>query len=259
MTPLTPTGMERALAWLPAAGQPLALRFGGATAIMLVLVAGQVILERATGLPGLSLLLTGVFVTAVSYDHGTGFYAGVLAIIAGYFSLSHFAAAPTASGMIAFALLCFGVAVFGEALRKALERSILGPLRTRLGGVTEQVSLSDCIVQGLPADAGVFDAEGLFRLLAHQRDPLTAWLAGNKVGDARFRAGVPGGWRVADKTGTGRNGTSNDIGVLWPPRRAPLVVVSYLTECKAGGDAREAALADVARSVAGGTAVLRAS
>jgi len=125
MTPLPPTGMERALAWMPAASQPLALRFGGATAIMLVLVAAQVILERATGLPGLSLLLTGVFVTAVSYDHGTGFYAGVLAIIAGYFSLSHFTATPTASGMIAFALLCFGVAVFGEALRKALERSLL--------------------------------------------------------------------------------------------------------------------------------------
>jgi len=39
--------------------------------------------------------------------------------------------------------------------------------------------------------------------------------------------------------------------VMWPPRRAPLVVVSYLTECKAASDAREAALANVARSVAG--------
>ena len=57
---------------------------------------------------------------------------------------------------------------------------------------------------------------------------------------------------MADKTGTGRLGTTNDIGVLWPPGRAPLVVVGYLTECRAHDDAREAALASVARSVAGG-------
>jgi two-component system, sensor histidine kinase PdtaS len=119
------TGMERVLVWLPTPGQPLLLRFAGATVIMLILVAGQVILERATALPGLSLLLTGVFITAISYDHGTGFYAGVIAIIAAYFSVSHLAFEPTATGMVVFALLCFGVAVFGEALRKALQRSML--------------------------------------------------------------------------------------------------------------------------------------
>jgi beta-lactamase class A len=78
------------------------------------------------------------------------------------------------------------------------------------------------------------------------------WMAANTTGAKRLRAGVPPDWRVADKTGTGRLGTTNDIGLLWPPRRAPLVVVSYLTECKAPDDAREAALADVARAVAGG-------
>jgi two-component sensor histidine kinase len=117
--------MERVLAWLPAPGQPLAVRFAGATVVMLVIVLGQIILERATGLPGLSLLLTGVFITAVSYDHGTGFYAGVIAIVAGYFSVAHLPFAPTAAGMAVFALLCFGVAIFGEALRKALQRSTL--------------------------------------------------------------------------------------------------------------------------------------
>ncbi len=120
-----PMGMERVLAWLPAPGQPIALRFAGATVIMLIVVAGQIILERGTGLPGLSLLLTGVFITALSYDHGTGFYAGALAIVAAYYSVSHLAFAPTPTGMVVFALLCFGVAVFGEALRKALQRSML--------------------------------------------------------------------------------------------------------------------------------------
>jgi len=101
------------------------LRFGGATIIMFIVVVGQIILERASGLPGLSLLLAGVFITAISYDHGTGFYAGAIAIIAAYFSISQLASAPTPLGMIVFSLLCFGVAVFGEALRKALHRSML--------------------------------------------------------------------------------------------------------------------------------------
>ena len=119
------TGMERVLVWLPAPGRPLALRFAGATVIMLIVVVGQVILERATAIPGLSLLLTGVFITAISYDHGTGFYAGAIALVAAYFSVAHLAFAPTMSGMVVFALLCFGVAIFGEALRKALQRSML--------------------------------------------------------------------------------------------------------------------------------------
>jgi len=92
------------------------------------------------------------------------------------------------------------------------------------------------------------------------RARIVAWMSATTTGTRRLRAGVPFDWRVADKTGTGDLGTTNDIGVLWPPRRAPLVVVAYLTECKAPDDARAAALADVARSVTGGgSALLRAS
>jgi beta-lactamase class A len=40
----------------------------------------------------------------------------------------------------------------------------------------------------------------------------------------RIRAGVPGGWTVADKTGTGDYGRANDIGILWPPGRAPIIL-----------------------------------
>jgi beta-lactamase class A len=84
------------------------------------------------------------------------------------------------------------------------------------------------------------------------RAQLVQWMAANTTGGQRLRAGVPSDWRVADKTGTGRLGSTNDMGVLWPPRRAPLVVVAYLTGTQAPGDAREAALADVARSLTGG-------
>ena len=91
------------------------------------------------------------------------------------------------------------------------------------------------------------------------RAQLVRWMTANTTGARRLRAGVPSDWRVADKTGTGDLGSTNDIGVLWPPRRAPLVVVAYLTDCKAPADAREGALASVARSVTGGPSGLRAS
>ena len=90
------------------------------------------------------------------------------------------------------------------------------------------------------------------------RGRLVAWMTATSTGAGRLRAGLPADWRLAHKTGTGRLGGTNDIGVAWPPRRAPLVMVTYLAECKAPEDAREAALASVARSVAGGGA-LRAS
>ncbi|GGT46057.1 beta-lactamase [Streptomyces kurssanovii] len=44
------------------------------------------------------------------------------------------------------------------------------------------------------------------------------------AGAARVRAGVPKGWTVADKTGTGSYGTLNDIAVVWPPKSAPLII-----------------------------------
>ena len=90
------------------------------------------------------------------------------------------------------------------------------------------------------------------------RARLVAWMTATSTGAGRLRAGLPADWRLAHKTGTGRLGGTNDIGVAWPPGRAPLVLVTYLTECKAPEDAREAALASVARSVAG-AGVLRAS
>jgi beta-lactamase class A len=46
----------------------------------------------------------------------------------------------------------------------------------------------------------------------------------NTTGAALIRAGAPAGWAVADKTGTGGYATRNDIAVVWPPGRAPIVL-----------------------------------
>jgi beta-lactamase class A len=56
------------------------------------------------------------------------------------------------------------------------------------------------------------------------RDVLNGWLRGNTTGGELIRAGVPAGWVVGDKTGAGGYGTRNDIAVIWPPDRAPIVL-----------------------------------
>ncbi|WP_374345757.1 class A beta-lactamase [Phenylobacterium sp.] len=83
------------------------------------------------------------------------------------------------------------------------------------------------------------------------RDRLVGWMVANTTGDHRLRAGLPAGWRVGDKTGSGDNRTTNDVAVIWPQGRKPLIISAYLTEGPAGNDARNAVLASVARIVAG--------
>ena len=61
-------------------------------------------------------------------------------------------------------------------------------------------------------------------LTADKRDFLRDLFQRNTTGGQRIRAGLPSGWTVADKTGTGEYGTLNDIAVVWPPDRAPLVI-----------------------------------
>jgi beta-lactamase class A len=96
-----------------------------------------------------------------------------------------------------------------------------------------------------------------FRLLATgsalsdvSRAQLVAWLVGCRTGDAKLRAGLPKSWRVGDKTGSGKNGSSNDVAVVWPDGRQPLIIASYLTETTASDDQRNATHAAVARAVA---------
>ncbi|MEU2910278.1 class A beta-lactamase [Streptomyces massasporeus] len=63
-------------------------------------------------------------------------------------------------------------------------------------------------------------------LPVRERRLLMGWLSRNAtaVGARRIRAGLPGDWKVADKTGTGDHGRANDIAVVHPPRTGPLVL-----------------------------------
>ncbi len=81
------------------------------------------------------------------------------------------------------------------------------------------------------------------------RRQLSDWLLAGKTGDARLRAGVPRGWRVGEKTGTGDNGTANDVGIIWPPQHNGVVVTAFVTGSTAARDVQDTAIADVARAV----------
>ncbi|MGW4866926.1 class A beta-lactamase [Streptomyces chartreusis] len=52
----------------------------------------------------------------------------------------------------------------------------------------------------------------------------THWLLSNTTSGKRFRAGLPKTWTVADKTGSGSYGTTNNVGVAWTPDGTPVVL-----------------------------------
>lgn len=134
----------------------------------------------------------------------------------------------------------------------------LGDTRTRLD--RNEPSLNSAI-PGDPRDTTTPQAmlHSMQRLLLGDalgeasRQQLLAWLRDNRTGDNRLRAGSPSGWQVGDKTGTannGSNGTSNDIAILWPPGRAPLLLTCYLTESPLSAAVRDGVHKAVGAAVA---------
>ncbi len=81
------------------------------------------------------------------------------------------------------------------------------------------------------------------------RERLLGWLRACETGKARLRAGFPSDWTAGDKTGSGPNGTVNDVAIAWPPGRAPILVAAYMSGGAAPMAALQAAHVDVARAV----------
>ncbi len=86
-------------------------------------------------------------------------------------------------------------------------------------------------------------------LTRRSQDRLVNWLVGGTTGDTKLRAGLPSGWRVGDKTGTGAHGSNNDVALAWPPSGVPVMIAAYSVGSAATEAARDAALAEVARVV----------
>jgi beta-lactamase class A len=65
------------------------------------------------------------------------------------------------------------------------------------------------------------------------REQLLRWMRDTKTGQARLRAGFPKEWVAGDKTGSGENGTANDVAVAVRPNGVPVLVACYMTGSKA--------------------------
>lgn len=82
-----------------------------------------------------------------------------------------------------------------------------------------------------------------------KRDFLVGLLEGTLAGRGRIRAGLPSGWRLAHKSGTGAAyGTCNDIGIAWRPNSEPLVI-AIMSRKPRKADVTEALLVEATKYV----------
>ncbi len=86
-------------------------------------------------------------------------------------------------------------------------------------------------------------------LKAESLAQLKAWMVAVTTGDKRIRAGVPQGSVVADKTGTGENGATNDVAIIWPPNEPPVFLSIYTSGGTLDADGRNAVIADITQLV----------
>ena len=96
-------------------------------------------------------------------------------------------------------------------------------------------------------------------LTAASRKRLMQWMLDCKTGETRLKAGLPAGWRIAQKTGTLdhhpelkgiRSGASGDVGVLFPPSGSPILIAAYTSGSAKPQSSVDAWFASVARRVA---------
>ncbi|MGH0858818.1 class A beta-lactamase Bla1 [Bacillus pacificus] len=82
-----------------------------------------------------------------------------------------------------------------------------------------------------------------------KRKVLTDWMKGNATGDKLIRAGVPTDWEVGDKSGAGSYGTRNDIAIVWPPNRAPIIIAILSSKDEKGATYDNQLIAEAAEVV----------
>jgi beta-lactamase class A len=81
------------------------------------------------------------------------------------------------------------------------------------------------------------------------RHQLEDWLQHNETGALMIRAGVPKTWTIGDKTGRCANGATNDVAIIRPPGRAPILIAIYSIGSTASADDRTTIVAETARTI----------
>ncbi|MEK6443808.1 class A beta-lactamase [Pseudonocardia sp. T1-2H] len=170
------------------------------------------------------------------------------------------------TGMTVAELCAAAVTVSDNTAHNLLLRETGGPaaLTAYLAGLGDAVTRADRPEPALNEPAGDQDTTtpaalaATLRTLttgdalpAARRDQLVAWLRANTTGDAQIRAGVPAGWQVGDKTGSGFAGEKNDVGVLTPPQGAPIVLTVFTVPTDPDDGRGEEAVAATTRAALG--------
>ncbi len=84
-------------------------------------------------------------------------------------------------------------------------------------------------------------------LSSDKQEILIEWLQGNTTGAKLIRAGVPKDWKVGDKTGAASYGTRNDIGIIWPPNKKPIVIAVLSSRDKQDATYDDALIAEATK------------
>ncbi|PZO05289.1 MAG: class A beta-lactamase [Alphaproteobacteria bacterium] len=140
----------------------------------------------------------------------------------------------------------------GLAEMQAFYRS-LGDMRTRVDRLEPEMNRLDGDKDTITPAQSALNIETLFvapnsPLVQSSRQRLLGWMLASPTGPERIKAGVPAGWRVAHKTGTGGYGPTNDIGLIYPPSAPPVVVAAYFHATETSTEAqRDAVIADATR------------
>ncbi|WP_411730796.1 class A beta-lactamase [Peribacillus sp. CSMR9] len=87
-------------------------------------------------------------------------------------------------------------------------------------------------------------------LPADKQEIFTNWLKGNTTGDSLIRAGVPESWEVGDKSGAGGYGTRNDIAIVWPPNREPIIIAIMSSRNEENASFNDKLIAKAAKVIA---------
>ena len=139
-----------------------------------------------------------------------------------------------------------GPGAFGRAMRDLGDTTLHADryepdLNTAVPGDIRDTSTPRALATSLRAMA-VDDA-----LPDDKRAVLVDLMRRNTTGDKLIRSAAPAGWVVGDKTGTAAYGTRNDIAVLWPPGRPPIVLAVLTSHPDADADPDDALVAEAAR------------
>lgn len=81
------------------------------------------------------------------------------------------------------------------------------------------------------------------------RVQLKIWMQDNEVSDSLMRSVLPSNWSIADRTGSGGNGTLGYNAVIWKENHKPIYLSIYITDTELSLQAREQLAAQICQLI----------